>query len=101
MKTTGAAPAGGAAVAAGAAFCKALTCTYSWVITATGLAVVGAAVAMFAWHLITATMSAVDASYWELVWMQQILRREILLGDQIPKLVGSIHSIAIRWRQTV
>jgi hypothetical protein len=40
-------------------------------------------------------MIAVDGSYWELVWMQQILQRKILLGDQIPKYVGSIHSIAI------
>jgi hypothetical protein len=40
-------------------------------------------------------MFVVDESYWELVWMQQILEREILLGDQIPKHVGSIHSIAI------
>jgi hypothetical protein len=40
-------------------------------------------------------MIAVDGSYWELVWMQQISWREILLGDQIPKYVGSIHSIAI------
>jgi hypothetical protein len=40
-------------------------------------------------------MIVVDGSYWELVWMQQISWREILLGDQIPKDVGSIHSIAI------
>jgi hypothetical protein len=31
-------------------------------------------------------MIAVDGIYWELVWMQQILWREILLGDQIPKI---------------
>jgi hypothetical protein len=62
---------------------------------ARSLAVFGAAAAIFAWHLVTATMFAVDGSYWELVWMQQILQREILLGDQIPKYVGSIHSIAI------
>jgi hypothetical protein len=46
-------------------------------------------------------MIVVDGSYWELVWMQQIPQREILLDDQIPKYVGSIHSIALRWRQTV
>jgi hypothetical protein len=62
---------------------------------AVSLAVVGAAAALFAWHLVTATMIAVDGSYWDIVWMQQISRREILLGDQIPKYVGSIHSIAI------
>jgi hypothetical protein len=33
--------------------------------------------------------------------MQQILQREILLGDQIPEYVGSVDFIAIRWRQTV
>jgi hypothetical protein len=42
-----------------------------------------------------ATMIAVDGRYWELVWMQQILQREIVLGDQIPKYVGSIDSTAI------
>jgi hypothetical protein len=42
-----------------------------------------------------ATMIAIDGSYWELEWMQQILQREILLGDQTPKYVGSIDSIAI------
>jgi hypothetical protein len=40
-------------------------------------------------------MIVVDGSYWELVWMQQILWREILLGDLITKYVGSIDSIAI------
>jgi hypothetical protein len=64
-------------------------------------AVVGAAAAIFSWRLVTATIIAVDGSYWELVWMQQILQREILQGDQIPKYVGSSHSIAIQWRQTV
>jgi hypothetical protein len=43
-------------------------------------------------------MIAVDGSYWELVWMQQISRREILQGYRIPKYVGSIHSVAIGWR---
>jgi hypothetical protein len=62
---------------------------------ARSLAVVGVAAAIFAWHLVTATMIAVDGSYWELVWMQQNSWREILLGDQIPTYVGSIHSIAI------
>ncbi len=94
-KTTGAAPAGGAAAAAGTAFCKALTCACSWVIMARSLGVVGVAATIFAWCLVMATMFAVDGSYWVLVWMQQISRREILLGDQIPKYVGSIHSIAI------
>jgi hypothetical protein len=68
---------------------------------ARSLAVVGAAVAIFVWHLVMATMFVVYGSYWELVWMQQISRREILLGDQIPKYVGSIHSIASQQRQTV
>jgi hypothetical protein len=62
---------------------------------AMSLGVVGAAAAIFTWHLVTATMFVVDGSYGELVWMQQILRREILLCDQIPKYVGSIHSITI------
>jgi hypothetical protein len=64
-------------------------------------AVVGAAAAIFAWCLVMATMIAVDVSYWELVWMQQISRREILLGDQIPKYVDSVHFTAIQQRQTV
>jgi hypothetical protein len=68
---------------------------------ARSLAVVGAEAAIFAWHLVTATMIPVDGSYWEFIWMQQILRREILLGDHIPKYVGSIHSIAIQWRRAV
>jgi hypothetical protein len=46
-------------------------------------------------------MIVVDGSYWELVWMQQISQRKILLGDQIPKYVGSIDSITIQWRQTI
>jgi hypothetical protein len=46
------------------------------------------AAAIFAWSQVTATMIAVDESYWELVLMQQILQREILLGDQIPKYVA-------------
>jgi hypothetical protein len=33
--------------------------------------------------------------------MQQISRREILLGDQIPEYVGSVDFIAIRRRRTV
>jgi hypothetical protein len=94
-KTTGAAPAGGGAAVAVAVFCRALTCTCSWLIMARSLAVVGVAAAIFAWCLVTATMFAVDRSYWKLVWMQQISWREILLGDQIPKYVGSIHSITI------
>jgi hypothetical protein len=40
-------------------------------------------------------MVAVGGSYWELVWMQQILQREIILGYQIPEYVGSVDSIAI------
>jgi hypothetical protein len=71
------------------------------VITARSLAVIRAAAAIFTWHLETATMIAVDESYWELVWMQQILQREILVGHQIPKYVGSIHFIAIQQRRTV
>jgi hypothetical protein len=55
---------------------------------------VGAAAAIFAWHLVMANMFAVDGSYWELVWMQQILQTEILLGDQIPKIcwLNSLYS---------
>jgi hypothetical protein len=68
---------------------------------ARSLVVVGVAAAIFAWHLVMATMIAVDGSYWELVWIQQILWREILLGDQIPKYVDSVNFIAIWRRQTV
>ncbi len=70
----------------------------NWVIMARSLAVFGAAAAIFAWHLVTATMIAVDGSYWELVWMHQISRKEIFLDDQLPKYVGSIHSITIQHR---
>jgi hypothetical protein len=34
---------------------------------------VGAAPAMFAWHLVVATMIATGRSYWELFLVQQIL----------------------------
>jgi hypothetical protein len=63
-------------------------------------AVVGVA-AMFAWCLVTATIIAIDGSYRELVLVQQILRREILLGGRISKYVGSVHFTAIQQRQTV
>jgi hypothetical protein len=46
-------------------------------------------------------MIAIDGSYWELFLVQQISQREMLLGDQIPKYVGSIHFTAIRWGQIV
>jgi hypothetical protein len=38
-------------------------------------------------------MVAVGGSCWELVYMQQISLREILLGDQIPEYVGSVDFI--------
>jgi hypothetical protein len=53
------------------------------------LALVGAA-ATFAWHLITATMIAIDGSYWELFLVQQILWREMLLGDQIQNMLAQL-----------
>jgi hypothetical protein len=45
---------------------------------------------MFAWRLVTATMIATDRSYWELFLVQQILRREMLLGDQIQNMVAQL-----------
>ncbi len=47
-KTMVAAPAGGAAAAAGAAFCNATICTWSMLMMAMSLAVVGAGVAILA-----------------------------------------------------
>jgi hypothetical protein len=47
-KTMVAAPAGGAAAAAGATFCNATICAWSMVMMAMSLAVVGAGAAMFA-----------------------------------------------------
>ncbi len=44
--------------------------------------------AMFAWRLVTATMIVIDGSYWELFLVQQILLREILLGDQIQNMLA-------------
>jgi hypothetical protein len=40
-------------------------------------------------------MVAVGGCFWELVYMQEILWGEILLGDQIPGYVGSVDFIAI------
>ncbi len=48
VKTTVAAPAGGAAAAAGAAFCNATICAWSMVMMAISSAVVGAGAAMLA-----------------------------------------------------
>jgi hypothetical protein len=94
-KTTLAAPAGRAAAAAGAAFCNAKIFTWSVVMMAMSLAVVGAGAAMLARRKVKATMVAVGGSCWELVYMQQISWREILLGDQIPEYVGLVDFIAI------
>jgi hypothetical protein len=54
---------------------------------AMSLALFGAA-AMFAWHLVTATMIAIGESYCELFLMQQISQREMLLGDQIQNMLA-------------
>jgi hypothetical protein len=51
------------------------------------LALIGA-VAMFAWHLVRATMIAMDGRYWKLFLVQQILQREILLADQIQNMLA-------------
>jgi hypothetical protein len=56
---------------------------------AMSLVLVGA-VAVFAWHLVMATMIAIGGNYWELFLMQQILWREILLGDQIQNLLAQL-----------
>jgi hypothetical protein len=40
-------------------------------------------------------MVAVGGSCWELVYMQQISWREILLGDQIPEYISLADFIAI------
>jgi hypothetical protein len=71
VKTTGAAPAGGAAAVAGAAFCKAVICAWSMVMMAMSLALVGATLVMFAWHLVVATMIVSGVSYWELSWYNE------------------------------
>jgi hypothetical protein len=56
---------------------------------AMSLVLVGAA-AMFAWHLVMATMIAIDGSYWELFLVQQILQREMLVGDQIQNTLAQL-----------
>ncbi len=65
-KKTVAEPAGGAAAAAGAAFCNAKNCAWSVVIMAMSSAVVGAGAAMFACCQVTATMVVIGGSCWEL-----------------------------------
>jgi hypothetical protein len=56
---------------------------------AMSLVLVGAS-AMLAWHLVMATMIAIGGSYWELFLVQQISRREMLLGDQIQNMLAQI-----------
>ncbi len=53
-------------------------------------ALVGAAPTMCAWHLVLATMIVSGRSYWELFLVQQILRREMLLGDQVQNMLAQI-----------
>jgi hypothetical protein len=48
------------------------------------------AAAMFAWSLVMATMIAIDGIYWKLFLVQQILRREMLLGDQIQNMLAQL-----------
>jgi hypothetical protein len=45
---------------------------------------------MFAWRLVMATMIAIDESYWELFFVQQILWREMFLVDQILNMVAQL-----------
>jgi hypothetical protein len=45
---------------------------------------------MISWCLVMATMVAIDGSYWELFLVQQILRREMLLGDQIQNMLAQL-----------
>ncbi len=54
---------------------------------AMSLALVGAA-AMFAWHLLMATMIEIDGSYWELFLVLQILQKEMLSGDEFQNMLA-------------
>jgi hypothetical protein len=65
-KTLGAVPTGGAASAAAAAACRTAICTWRLAMMTISSALVGGAPAMFAWHLIVATMITTSGSYWEL-----------------------------------
>jgi hypothetical protein len=56
---------------------------------AMSLALIGAA-AMFAWRFVMATMIAIGESSWELFFVQQILQREMLLGDQIKNMLARL-----------
>jgi hypothetical protein len=51
---------------------------------------VGAAPAMFVWHLVVATIIASSRSYWELFLAQQILWREMFLGDQVQNMLAQL-----------
>jgi hypothetical protein len=56
---------------------------------AISLALVGAA-AMFAWRLLPATIIAIGESYWELIIVQEILQRDMVLGDQLQNVLANL-----------
>jgi hypothetical protein len=60
------------------------------VMMAISSALVGAAQAMFAWRLVVATMIATGGSYWDFFLVQQISRREMLLGDQVQNMLTQL-----------
>jgi hypothetical protein len=47
------------------------------------------------WSSVMATMIVIDGSYWELFLVQQISRREMILGDQIQNMLAQFNFTVI------